>query len=171
MKNQDQVLIDGLLENHVGLAFVWERRTWEILPWLSFKSAYIETFYQPLHGLWTLLHIIKDEKAGGKTLTVSRKKKKQQLFIGLISYEWIFSRGNSNSIHPPRLGSWLLWHGPVLAGLLNPYHYLQLKVCKDGATCNTTWTSCFCGWIDSRLPRRTFHVENRCKRKPVVCKW
>lgn len=37
MKNQDQVLIDGLLENHVGLAFVWERRTWEILPWLSFN--------------------------------------------------------------------------------------------------------------------------------------
>jgi len=26
MKNQDQVLIDGLLENHVGLAFVCERR-------------------------------------------------------------------------------------------------------------------------------------------------
>lgn len=25
-KNQDQVLIDGLLENHVGLAFVCERR-------------------------------------------------------------------------------------------------------------------------------------------------
>ena len=35
MKNRDQVLIDGLLENHVGLAFVWERR--EILPWLSFN--------------------------------------------------------------------------------------------------------------------------------------
>lgn len=36
-KNQDQVLIDGLLENHVGLAFVRERRTREILPRLSFN--------------------------------------------------------------------------------------------------------------------------------------
>lgn len=39
MKNQDQVLIDGLLENHVGLAFLfWGRgEPWEILPWLSFN--------------------------------------------------------------------------------------------------------------------------------------
>ena len=128
-----------------------------------FWSAYIETFYQPLHGLWTLLHIIKDEKAGGKTLTVSKKK----LFIGLISYEWIFSRGNSNSIHPLRPWSrLLLWRGPAFAGLLNTDHYQQLK---DGATQLGPLASVVGLTLD--LPRRTLNVENRCKRKPVVCKW
>lgn len=36
-KKKDQELIDGLLENHVGFAFVCEMRPWEILPWLSFN--------------------------------------------------------------------------------------------------------------------------------------
>lgn len=110
MKNQDQVLIDGLLENHVGLVFVWERRSWEILPWLSFDLL--------ISRLSTSLCMV----SGRCCISLKTKswredsycvKKIQQLFIGLTSYEWIFSRGNSNSIHPLTLWSWLPWRGPV----------------------------------------------------------
>lgn len=48
---------------------------------------------------------------------------KKKIFIGLISYEWIFSRGCSRSIHPLRLWSRLIRHGPAFAGLLDTDHY------------------------------------------------
>lgn len=147
MKNQDQVLIDGLLENHVGRLF--EMRTWEILPWLSFNLL--------ISGLSTSLCMV----SGRCCISLKTKSwredsyyVKKYIFIGLISHEWILSRWSSNSIHPLRLWSWLIWHGPGFAGLLDTDHYQELKVCKDCAACNTTRTSRFGGWIDSRFTTR-----------------
>lgn len=94
MKNQDQVLIDGLLENHVGLAFVWERRTWEILPWLSFNLliSRLSTSLCMVSGRCCISLKTKSWREDSYCVKKKNKKKKQQkLFIGLISYEWILA--------------------------------------------------------------------------------
>ncbi len=153
------------------LRLFWERRrTWEILPWLSFNLL-ISRLSTSLCMVSGRCCISLKTKSWREDSYCVKKNKQTNYLLVLFPTNGYFSRGNSNSIHPLRLWSWLLWRGPAFAGLLNTDHYQQLKVCKDGATCNTTWTSCFGGWIDSRLPRRTLNVENRCKRKPVVCKW
>lgn len=83
----------------------------------------METFYQSLHGLWTLLHIIKEEKLEGRLL----------LFQNTIySLQTDTRRGSSNPIHLTPSCSDTMTE-PALAGSVDLDHYQPLKVCKDGA--------------------------------------
>lgn len=150
---------------------LFEKRTWEILPWLSFNLliSRLSTSLCMVSGRCCIS--LKTKKAGGKTLTVSKKKKYLLvLFLGMD-----ISKGSSNSIHPLRPWSWLTPRSDeltetALSGLLDKDQLLN--VCKDGATCNTTWTSALVVGLTSRLPLRTLNVgKNRCKTKPVICKW
>lgn len=158
-KNQDQVLIDGLLEPMLVLR-LWER-TREILPWLSFKSAYIETFCQPLHGLWKLLHIIKDETLEGRLLLCWQK-----IYLLVVSFfccfftNGHFSGGTSTSIHPPRLRVPRTRDGKTR---IIPQR-LRAKAARRQAA-GDPWASVV------ELTPDYQGEKNRCKRKPVVCKW
>lgn len=163
MKNQDQVLIDGLLENHVGLAFVWERRTREILPWLSFNLliSRLSTSLCMVSGRCCIS--LKTKKAGREdSYCVIKKKYLLILFLtnGYLAEEnsKLDPSTEADSFLTPLTRAcvcWLQRHG-------------SLSAAQSAQRRRDTWhnmDSRFGGWIDSRWPRRTFNVENRCKRK------
>lgn len=85
-KNQDQVLIDGLLENHVGLAFVRERRTREILPRLSFNLliSRLSTSLCMVFGRCCISLKMKSWREDSYCV------EKKNIFIGCTFYKWIF---------------------------------------------------------------------------------
>ena len=163
-KKQNQVMIDGLLENHVGLAFVCERRTWEILPWISFNPliSRLSTSLCMVYGHYCISLKTKSWREASYCV-----KKENYLFVLFLTNGYLVEETETRSTH----WRWLLWHRHTFASLLEPDHYQQLQMWKDAAACNRTWTSCIGGWIDSWIPRRTLRVENRCKTTPVVCKW
>lgn len=167
MKNQDQVLIDGLLENHVGLAFVWERRTWEILPWLSFNLliSRLSTSLCMVSGRCCISLKTKSWREDSYCVKEKKHKRSNNYLLVLFLANGYFSRGNSNSIHPLRLWSWPLWREPAFAGLLDTDHYEQLQVRKEGATRNPTRTLLL-RWLDWHLitTKNVKCGKHRCKK-------
>lgn len=149
-KNQDQVLIDGLLETHVGLAFFGERRTREILPRLSFNLL-ISRLSTSLCMVFGSCCISLKMKSWREDSYCVEKK----IFIGRFFFftNGYFSGGNSNSIHLPRL--WVsrtrddknLDH-PSAVQSVQRRHDVQRVRAPFG----------FSGWIDLRLPGRKKQV-------------
>lgn len=171
MKNQDQVLIDGLLENHVGLAFVWERRTREILPWLSFNLLILRLSTSLCMVSGRCCISLKTKSWREDSYCVKEKKKHNYLLVLFLANGY-FSRGNSNSIHPLRLWSWPLWCEPAFAGLLDTDHYEQPPSVQR--RCDTLHNlDLLLLWLDWLLitMKNVKCGKHRCKRKPVVCKW
>lgn len=103
MKNQDQVLIDGLLENHVGLAFLfWGRgEPWEILPWLSFNLliSRLSTSLCMVSGRCCISLKMKSWRED--SYCVWKKKKKYIYWSYFLGMDIFFFRGLKLKLDPP----------------------------------------------------------------------
>lgn len=125
MKNQDEVLIDGLLENHVGLAFVWEAERFchDYLLNLLISRLSASLFCMVSGRCCISLKDIKS--CTGKTLTMSKN-----IFIGSYFVQMDISSGRLVSIHPLRRNE------------LDEIQ-VQAEVCKDNGTLGALFQ-----WLD-----------------------
>lgn len=145
---QNQVLIDGLLENHVGLAFVW-RRTREILPWLSFNPLISRLCSSLCMVSGCFLHINEDEKSWSEDLPCQKRKK---IYLFVIFPKNGYFKGES----PTPSTHWSCLQGTF--GTLNLLAYLQ-KINEEWPSgkmvCKTILDLLF-RWLDRVYPATTW---------------
>lgn len=101
MKNPDQVLIDGLLENHVGLVFVFEvkenpRDFCHDYFFICLHRDFLPDFARSVDSCETVAYHPRGELWGIDSVCLLN------LFIGHTPSKWTSAEEDLQSIHPPQ---------------------------------------------------------------------